>query len=123
MIYKVINKNTNEVVDKYEASSPIEWNEYPFSDYLHLEDIPEISFNPNLKIWENPYQFLLEFTIPEQADIRDAARTNSVIEAFLKMLDVAPNVRNDDPNLPLAMQLFVQLGLLTQERMEQIMYG
>lgn len=67
--------------------------------------------------------FLRRFTAQERIAARQAAKTDPILEDFWGLLDRATIVRNDDPDVLLGLGYLVQQGLLTAERMKEVMYG
>lgn len=120
----VINKETGQEVYRYAADAVVEWPAYPLIDYDHVvvED-PVVETVAPKRIWEPPFEFMRRFTNEERVQIRLAAKADIVIEDFLDLCKTAPSIHSDDPDLQAAMQYFVALGLITEERRETILNG
>lgn len=69
------------------------------------------------------YEFLLRFTESERAAIRLAAATDvtSVTADFLQLSQAAQEINTMDPVTIAGMDYLVSIGLLTQQRRDQIM--
>lgn len=66
-------------------------------------------------------QFLQKFTTEELTAIKTAAKTDVSVEVWLWMFDSAQEVRLSDPNLISGIDNLVTLGLLTEQRRNEIL--
>jgi hypothetical protein len=69
------------------------------------------------------YQFLLRFTPQERAAFRSAAASDPLVADFQQLASAAQEIVSDDPMTVAGMGYLVQAGLLTQQRMTQILTG
>lgn len=91
----------------------------------HEWSAQELAFVPRAAEakWCDPYDFMLRFTLSEEAAIRTAARTDAFVEVLLGRLR-APTLRRvvfDDPVLLAGLQYLQSQGLLTAERAAEIL--
>lgn len=54
---------------------------------------------PATKTWRSPHDFYREFSMQEEAAVRNLARSDVQVETFLARLDRAPNITAKDPDL------------------------
>ena len=67
------------------------------------------------------FEFLQKFTTEELIAIKTAAKTDVSVEVWLWMFDSAQEVRLNDPNLISGLDNLVSLGLLTEQRRNEIL--
>lgn len=67
------------------------------------------------------YQFLLRFTAAERAAFRAAALTDANVADFQQLAQAAQEVVNDDPMTVAGMNYLVSVGLLTEQRKQEIL--
>jgi hypothetical protein len=67
------------------------------------------------------YQFLLRFTAEERAAFRETAKTDYLVADFQQLATAAQEVKTDDPMTILGMNYLVSIGLLTEQRKNEIM--
>lgn len=107
-VYDVVWNGTEQ--DRKRACDEVQkiyWN-YSFDGYL-----------PGNRY--TAYQFLLRFTAQERASLREAARTDPLVADFQQLAQAAQEIRVDDPVTIAGMDYLVSLGLLTQQRRNQIL--
>ena len=128
MIYQVINKQTGQEVYRYSADAPVEWPGYEFSTHDHIEFVPVV-INPDdsiqgsaIRVW-TPLEFLRRFTQAERVAIRDAAKVSTVLEDYLKILEITTEVRSDDPDSLASLTFLEQAGLIAEGRAQEILNG
>lgn len=81
---------------------------------------------PAPKIWDNPFDFMKEFSIAEEVRIRTAAKTDMQIEVLLARLMAAGRVRSDDEIVVIGLGYLqgvsdVEGPLLTSQRAQEIL--
>lgn len=67
------------------------------------------------------YQFLLRFTAEERAAFREAANTDPIVADFQQLAGAAQEVWTDDPMTIAGMGYLVAVGLLTEQRKNEIL--
>jgi len=67
------------------------------------------------------YEFLLRFTSQERAAFRAAATTDPLVADFQQLATAAQQVISNDPNTIAGMNYLVMVGLLTQQRANEIL--
>lgn len=67
------------------------------------------------------YQFLLRFTAEERAAFRAAAITDANVADFQQLAQAAQEVVSDDPMTVSGMNYLVSVGLLTEQRKQEIL--
>jgi hypothetical protein len=67
------------------------------------------------------YEFLLRFTPQERAAFRAAANTDPLVADFQQLASAAQEVIGDDPMTIAGMNYLVSVGLLSQERSDEIL--
>jgi hypothetical protein len=72
------------------------------------------------KSW-TAYQFLLRFTAAERAAFRASALTDANVADFQQLAQAAQEVVNDDPMTVAGMNYLVSVGLLTEQRKQEIL--
>ena len=72
------------------------------------------------KTW-TAYEFLLRFTPQERSAYRQAAQTNDMVADFMSLAQAAQEIISDDPITIQGMDYLVAIGLLTQQRRDEIL--
>ena len=72
------------------------------------------------KSW-TAYEFMLRFTAQERAACRGASKTDDNVADFLSLAQAAHEVFNDDPMTILGMNYLVSIGLITEQRKNEIL--
>lgn len=72
------------------------------------------------KIW-TAYEFLNRFTYSERAAYRNAAKTDDLIADFMSLAQAAQEIISDDPMTVQGMNYLVSVGILTQQRRDEIL--
>jgi len=72
------------------------------------------------KTW-TAYEFLLRFTPQERSAYRQAAQTNDMVADFMNLAQAAQEIISDDPITIQGMDYLVAIGLLTQQRRDEIL--
>ena len=67
------------------------------------------------------FQFINRFTLDEMVAIESAADNDPEVRVFLRLLDVAENVDLQNEKLVAGLNLLVSKGLITQERLKEIL--
>ena len=69
------------------------------------------------------YEFRSLFTFDEQVAITMAAKADVVVEVFMKSMEVAEVINLDYPETAQGLGYLVGLGLIKQEKMDNILKG
>lgn len=72
------------------------------------------------KTW-TAYQFLLRFTGEERTAYRIAAKTDDLVADFMSLAQAAQEINNDDPMTIAGMNYLVVIGILTEQRKNEIL--
>ena len=67
------------------------------------------------------YQFLNRFTYQERAAYRSAASTDDLVADFMGLAQAAQEIVNDDPMTVAGMNYLVTIGVLTEQRKNEIL--
>lgn len=131
----IINSETN-IVKNIAVVDTFEWNP---GDGLYLVVLQEnetcligqsYSENNTPRFFGTPetqqkiyttYEFLLRFTPEERAAARNAAITDPIIADFQQLSQVISTIDNTDPQTIQGMQYLVSVGVITQQRFDEIM--
>ena len=76
-----------------------------------------------LQITWTAYQFLNRFTYAERAAYRTAAKTDDLVADFVGLAQAAQEILSDDPMTIQGMDYLVSIGVLTQQRRDEILSG
>lgn len=72
------------------------------------------------KTW-TAYEFLLRFTAQERAAYRNAAKTDDNVADFMGLAQAAQEIVNDDSMTVAGMNYLVSVGLITEQRKNEIL--
>ena len=67
------------------------------------------------------FQFVNRFTLEEMVAIESAADNDPEVRVFLRLLDVAEDIDLQNEKLLSGLNLLVSKGILTQERLEEVL--
>lgn len=81
---------------------------------------PRFTKAPVVHVW-TAYQFLLRFTEQELETIRQGTSADPILWRFLTFATAAQEVFSDDPMTIAGMNYLVFVGLLTEERKNEIL--
>lgn len=122
--YIVTNKATGAEVYRYNADAPIEWSGFEFATHDHAEAVEVQQAPPASAAQEwTPIEFLRRFTPVERIAARAARKTDPILDDFYALLEQAPLIHSNDPDVRLGLGYMAQQGLLTVGRMEEILNG
>ena len=71
-------------------------------------------------IW-TAYEFLNRFTYSERAAYRNAAKTDDLLADFMGLAQAANEIISDNPVVIQGMDYLVSIGVLTQQRRDEIL--
>jgi len=103
VVWDGTQKNRVKACDDVQA---VQWNYVP---------------NPNLPKRYTAYQFLLRFTLAERTAYRAAALTDPLVADFMNLAQAAQEIITNDPVTIQGMDYLVAVGLLTQQRRDEIL--
>ncbi len=123
--YIVTNKATGTEIYRYAADSPIAWSGMEFDTHNHIAESPEESVTdviPTSYTWTK-IEYLRRFTQEERIAIRTAAKTSAVLEDYMQLLELASEVKSDDPDIVAALTMLESVGLIGAGRAQEIING
>lgn len=120
----VTKKSTGAEVYRYSAAAAIEWHGMAFSTHDHTpqQEPPEQPVNTVAKVWDR-IDYLRLLSAEERIAIREAARTDRVVEDIVDLQRNASVIRSDDPDLVRALAYLTQVGILAPGRKQEILNG
>jgi hypothetical protein len=74
-----------------------------------------------LRVTWTAYEFINRFTPAERAGYRTAAKSDDLVADFVDMAQAAQEVISDDPLTIQGMDYLVSIGVLTQQRRDEIL--
>lgn len=121
--YTVTHKQTGQEVYYYSADAPTEWTGMEFSTHDHTAEVQEITDVPaKVMIWTK-LEYLRRFSQDERIAIRATAKVVPELEDYLQLLELAEEVRSDDPDIVGALQKLEDVGLIAAGRAQEILNG
>lgn len=123
MIYTVTNKSTGSEVYRYSSTAPVAWADMGFDTHDHTP-LPEdgvVTDVPILAMTWTKLEYLRRFTQHERIAIRAAAKVTPQLEDYLQLLELASDVRSDDPDIIAALAMLEAAGLIGAGRADQIL--
>jgi len=126
MIFIVKNKATQAEIYRYSAEAPIPWSGMEFTDFDHTTE-PEahgtVTDVPVVAMTWTKLGYLRRFTQDERIAIRTAAKQVPALEDYVALLELASDVRSDDPDIVAALQMLEGAGLIGAGRAGEILNG
>lgn len=124
--YVVTRKSDGQEVTRYAAMQPVEQlNDLavPFADFDHVEFVDgPVDVTPTSYTWTK-LEYLRRFTQAERIAIRGAAKVVPELEDYLQLLELASEVRSDDPDIASALAMLEGAGLIGTGRALEILNG
>ena len=124
--YVVTRKSDGQEVTRYAAAAPVEQIgelAVPFAEFDHVEFVDEvIAVIPASYTWTK-LEYLRRFTQAERIAIRGAAKVVPELEDYLQLLELATEVRSDDPDIASALAMLEGAGLIGAGRAGEILNG
>jgi len=104
----------------------VQWDGQESTRAAACDEISTIYWNyateaPIAPVRYTSYEFLLRFTSQERAAFRDAATTDPLVADFQQLATAAQQIVSNDPNTIAGMNYLVMVGLLTQQRANEIL--
>ena len=120
--YTVTHRSTGVEIYRYSATAPIEWAGMGFDTHDHTE-LPEdgIPDAPIVAMTWTKLEYLRRFTQAERIAIRETAKSVPALEDYLMLLELAEEVRSDDPDIAAALQMLEGAGLIGPGRANEIL--
>lgn len=122
-LYHVIRKSDGTQVYAYEADAPIEWAGMEFATHDHIEVVLEMVTPAPVPQILTPLQYLRRFSLPERVAIREAAKTDFVVEDLMDMLDRAQEINTADMDTIAGTHYMEHLGLIAPGRAAEVLNG
>lgn len=122
--FVIIRKSDGVEVCRYIADAPEPWKGWEFDTHDHVplpEPEPEPTAPAPAGVTLTKLEYLRRFTAEERIAIRTVAKTNVVLEDYLALLELAEEVRTDDPDTVAAVQLLEAAGLLAAGRAVEVL--
>lgn len=124
MIYIVTRKSDNVEVYRYNADAPIDITGMELATHDHT---PEVTDGPTdvpvvAMVWTK-LAYLRRFTQDERIAIRTAAKDVPQLDDYLQLLELAEEVRSDDPDIAAALAMLEGAGLIGAGRAQEILNG
>ena len=123
----VQSKATGAEITRYAAQAPVEQLDdlaVPFADFEHaalpVDGIPDA---PVLAMTWTKLEYLRRFTQAERIAIREAAKQSPALDDYLMLLELAEEVRSDDPDIISALTMLEAAGLIGTGRAGEILNG
>ena len=116
--WQVTERASGTVVYAYDAESPTEWQEYPFSEFNHILHVPELEAPIQRTLTKRAY--LGRFTAEERVAIRTAAKQSVALEDYLELLALSEDINLDDPDLIAGLAMLEGAGLIAPGRAAEI---
>jgi hypothetical protein len=109
----------------YSDDAPVEWQgmEFATHDHVALPDDPPPDAPPVPAFVWTRLEYLRRFTPAERITIRAAAAASPILADYLQLLDLAEEVRSDDPDTIAAVQMLEGAGLIAPGRAAEILGG
>ena len=123
MIYTVTNKSTGSEVYRYSSTAPVAWAGMGFDthDHVALPDDGVVTDVPIVAVTWTKLEYLRRFTQDERIAIRAAAKTSPQLEDYLLLLELAEDVRSNDPDIIAALTMLESVGLIGDGRAAEIL--
>lgn len=125
MIYIVTRKSDSQEIYRYSADAPVEWSGMGFDTHDHTAMFEEggVVDTPIIAMTWTKLEYLRRFTQDERIAIRVAAKQVPQLEDYLALLELASEVRSDDPDIVAALAMLEAAGLIGVGRATEILGG
>ncbi len=124
--YTVTHRATGAEIYRYSADAALDMQLFPFAEFDHTEAPPDASAVTDAPIvamiWTK-LEYLRRFTQTERIAIRGAAKVVPELEDYLQLLELASEVRSDDPDIVAALNMLESAGLIAAGRAGEISNG
>jgi hypothetical protein len=118
-------KDTGQEVYRYAADAPIEWAGMEFATHNHAPEAAGevVADTPIVAMTWTKLEYLRRFTQNERIAIRTAAKAVPQLEDYMALLELATEIRSDDPDIVSALQMLEGAGLIGAGRAQEILNG
>lgn len=124
-VFVVTRKADGAEVYRYASAAQIEWQGMEFVTHDHTL-LPDESVveppAPSPMVWTK-LEYLRRFTQDERIAIRATAEAVPALADYLALMELAEEVRSDDPDVIGALMMLEGAGLLAAGRAEEILNG
>lgn len=123
--YIVTRKSDGVKVYEYSHTEPIDIKGYELVTHDHTpvaDPVPEPAPTP-VGVTLTKLEYLRRFTQPERIRIRETAAANAQLADYMQLLELATEVRTDDPDTIAAVQMLEAAGLIAAGRAQEILNG
>lgn len=123
--YVITRKSDGAEVYRYSHTEPVNWQGMEFDTYDHTPVAdPEPAPAPApVGITLTKLEYLRRFTQAERIAIRAAAAQSPQLADYMQLLELATEVRTDDPDTIAAAQMLEAAGLIAPGRAQEILNG
>lgn len=116
--YLIVNYTTSPIVSATEIAEAS--FEIKINSVDQIWTVRNKTADEMRKVW-TAYEFLNRFTYAERAAYRQAAKTDDLVADFMGLAQAAQEIISDDPTTIQGMNYLVSVGLLTQQRKDEIL--
>jgi hypothetical protein len=123
--YQVTRKSNSEPVYRYQSDAPIEWTGMEFATHDH---VAQVEIDPDGVIEGvvtgrvmTKLEYLRRFTPEERITIRTVAKTNSMLEDYMALMELASEVNTADVDTRAGVKMLEAVGLLAAGRAAEIL--
>lgn len=123
--YIVTRKSDGAEVYRYSHTDPVSWQGMEFATHDHTpvaDPVPEPAPAP-VGVTLTKLEYLRRFTQAERIAIRAAAAQSPQLADYMQLLELATEVRTDDPDTIAAVQMLEAAGLIATGRAQEILNG
>lgn len=125
--YHVKDKASGTLRYTYNAEEPINWNEFPFTDYDHIETPYTAPDAPPMPVVApvilTKLQFLRRFTQAERITMRAAASASAEMFDYMELLRLAEEVVLNDPDTIAGVTMMEVAGIIGAGRAQEVLNG
>jgi len=123
MNFIVTRKSDGAEVIRYSAAMAQEVNGFDLIDYDHVEYFPDEPVPVPTSRILTKLEYLRRFTTEERVAIREASKTNPVLEDYLAMMELAEEIDTGDADTIAAVNMLEQVGLIGAGRASEVLNG
>jgi len=123
-VYIVTRKSDGAEVYRYNADAPVEWSGMEFATHDHAVEADNgIPDAPVVAMIRTKLEYLRRFTQEERIAIRTAAKSSAALDDYMQLMELAEEVRSDDPDVASALAMLEGVGLIGAGRAQEILNG
>ena len=122
--YIVTRKSDGQEVSRYAHTAPVEWQgmEFATHDHTELVEVLDPVAAPVGRAMTK-LEFLRRFTATERVTLRQAATQNPYLADYMNLLELAGEIRTDDPDTVSGLGMLEAAGLIEPGRAAEILGG